>query len=161
MSYKSKRTVVSIVTGIAFLIVYTYYALGRHAPAPDNLKSWAVTMLVSIGIGVVVSIVVQIVFHLLFSIGVAIKEQGCDDKKVERMISSLMVEDEMDKLIGLKSARIGYFVTVAGFILALVALVTGLSAVMALHILFGAFAIGAIMEGVVSVYLYEKGVLNG
>ena len=161
MSYKSKRTVVSIVTGIVFLMVYTYYALGAHAPTPDNVKSWAITMLVFIGIGVVASIVIQIVFHLLFSIGVTIKEQDCDDKKVERMISSLMVEDEMDKLIGLKSARIGYFIAVAGFILALVELVTGLSAVMALHILFGTFAIGAIMEGVVSVYLYEKGVLNG
>ncbi len=161
MSYKSKRTIVSIVTGIMFLIVYTHYALGAHAPAPDNLKSWATTILVFIGIGVVASIVTQIVFHILFSIGVAIKEQSCDDKKVERMISSLMVEDEMDKLISLKSARIGYFVAVAGFILALAALMAGFSAVMALHILFGTFAIGAIMEGVVSVYLYEKGVLNG
>ena len=89
MSYKSKRTVVSIVTGIMFLVVYTYYALGTHAPARDNLKSWAVTMLVSIGIGVVVSIVVQIVFHLLFSIGVAIKEQGCDDKAYKKVRTRL------------------------------------------------------------------------
>jgi hypothetical protein len=48
-----------------------------------------------------------------------------------------------------------------GFIAALLSLAFGMPAVFALHILFGTFAAGSIIEGFVSIYYYEKGVHNG
>ncbi|ULQ58770.1 hypothetical protein K7I13_09430 [Brucepastera parasyntrophica] len=67
----------------------------------------------------------------------------------------------MDKLISMKTARSGYMFAGIGFIGVLTALALGAPAIAALHILFGTFAAGSIMEGAMSIYLYEKGVRNG
>lgn len=37
----------------------------------------------------------------------------------------------------------------------------GMSGVFGLHVLFGAFALGSMTEGIVSIYYHEKGVSNG
>jgi len=161
MSYNSKKTIAGIITGALMVAAYIIYALSKHSPTPDNLKSWATTMLVFIGISVVAVIIVQILFHIAFAVRVAAKEGEQDGKTVERLIASTVVEDERDKLVGLRSARIGYSVTGAGLVAMLAVLALGLSAVAALHILLGATAVGSMAEGIVSVYFYERGVRNG
>ena len=161
MSYKSKRNLISMVAGVLLVIAYTIYALGKASPAPDDLKTWAVAMLIFIGISVGIMIVIQILFHIGLAIGIAVKEKENDDKKVERIIESSMYEDERDKLINLKSSHIGAVCVGVGFVAGLIMLALGVSAVVALHIIAGAFAIGSIIEGCVSIYLDERGVRNG
>jgi hypothetical protein len=161
MSYSSKKTIVSMVSGLLLIAAYLIFALGSSSPAPDDLKSWAVAMLIFIGIGVALTIAVQILFHVAVAIGVAAKEREQGDKQVKRMVESTMVEDERDKLISLKSAHIGYFCAGFGFIAALMALAFGLSALAALHIVCGAFAFGSLVEGGINIYYYERGVQNG
>jgi hypothetical protein len=161
MSYSSKRTIASIIAGLILIAAYAIYALGTAAPASEDLKGWAIAMLGFIGISVAVAVVIQILFHIALAIGIAVKERQCEDKEVERIISSTVVEDERDKFISLKSSRIGYICAGIGFVIALVALAFGIASVVALHILFGIFAAGSIIEGIVSVYYYEKGVRNG
>ncbi|MDR1531874.1 MAG: hypothetical protein LBS62_06775 [Clostridiales bacterium] len=148
MSYNSKKNISSIAAGILIIAAYAVYAFGERAPAPDDLKSWATAMLVFIGIGVAAVIVIQIIFHIVLAVGIAAKEQDCNGKEVERIISSSMVEDEREKLITLKSAHVGYICAGIGFIAALVALACGWSAVAALHILFGTSAVGSVAEGI-------------
>lgn len=161
MSYNSKRTITSMAGGVILLAAYIIYAFGVKAPASESLAAWAKTMLIFIGIGVVGSIVIQILFRIVYAIGVAVKEREHCDKDVERMVSSSMVEDERDKLVGLKAARIGYFFAGIGFLAALAALAFGASGILALHMLFVTFFIGSLMEGAMSVYYYERGVHNG
>jgi len=167
MSFKSKKMIASVAAATALLIAYIVYALGSKAPAPDDLKAWGVAMLVFIGVSVVVMIVIQILFHITFAIGLAVKEgiavkgRERDEKTLRRIFDSETVEDERDKLVELKSARIGYIIGGVGFIAALVALVTGHSALFALHTVFGAFFIGSAAEGVAGVWQYERGVRNG
>ena len=161
MSYSSKRTISNVVAGLLLVAAYIIYASGSNAPAPEDLKSWATAMLVFIGIGVGAIIVIQIAFHVFLAIRIAVKEEERDSKKIERIIESTMVEDEREKLIGLKSARVGYICAGAGAMAMLIALAAGVSAVMALQLLFGSSAAGSIVEGIVSVYFYEKGVRHG
>ncbi|MCL2066217.1 MAG: hypothetical protein FWG99_01980 [Treponema sp.] len=158
MSYSSKRTIVSMTIGILSFTAYLIYALSGKAPAPEALKSWATAMLVFIGISVAVQIVVQILFHIGLAIGITIKEKEHDDKKVERIMSVTMLEDEREKLISLKSAKFGYICAGFGFIAALVTLVLGMSTLFALHIMGGSFAAGSLAEGSASVYFNEKGI---
>jgi hypothetical protein len=158
MSYQSRRTVVSLIAGAMLIAAYVIYALGSHAPAPDDLRSWATAMLVFIGIGVGALIVIQILFHIAFAIGTAIKERENNDAKIERIIASSMVEDEREKLIDLKSGHIGYVCAGLGLVAALAALALGMSALFALHILFGSFAVASLAEGCANVYLHERGV---
>jgi uncharacterized membrane protein len=164
MSFQEKRIITSIVTGAGVLAAYCLYAFGRYqsgAVAAGDLKFWATTMLVFIGIGIVASIVIQIVFHILTSISIAIrakmKNMECDDKEIEKTIGAELVEDERDKLIGLKSTRFGFYFSGFGFILALIALVLNYSPVFALNAIFISFSAGSIIEGITQLVFYRKG----
>ena len=159
MSYNSKKILTGMLTGVAIFIAYIVFSLGEHSP--KTISSWAIAMLAFIGVGIVASIVIQILFHVGLAIGVAVKNQSCeDDEIVERIISSATIEDERDKLISLKSAHIGYVCEGIGFMCFLAILANGSSVVLALNVLFGAFFAGSLVEGVVSIFLYEKGVNN-
>ena len=159
MTFKSKRTITNMVAGAALITAYIIYAMGKRAPAPENVALWALTILVFIGVAILVNIVVQILFHIVYSVGVAVKEYKQDDKEVERIITSETTEDELDRIISLKSSRVGYVFAGVGFIAALAWLAFfQASAVAALHIMLGALFIGSFVEGCVSIRFYERGV---
>jgi hypothetical protein len=165
MSYQEKRTIVSIVSSIVVLGAYLIYALSRYnsgAVQPGDLKFWAVTMLIFIGIGIVASIIIQIVFHILLSVSIAvtkkIQDESVDDKEIEKSISREMVEDEMDKLIELKSSRIGFIFAGVGFVAGLVALVFSYSPVVMLNIIFLSIGLGSVFEGFTQIYYYHRGI---
>jgi len=130
------------------------------AAAPDDLQFFAVTMLWFISIGIVAGIVIQIVFHILLSVSVAVREREKDEKAIEAKISAEMVEDERDKMIDLKSMRITFAVTMAGFIAGLVLLALNGSAALMLNILFGCIWLGTIAEGVAKLIYYRVGMKN-
>ncbi len=168
MSYQEKRTAVSVFSGVLLLAAYGIWALGRiqtGLAASDDLRFWAGAMLTFVGIGVAANIVIQIVFHIVLSVGHAVKKQVqdgvYDSKQVEKEIKQEMVEDEMDKLIGLKSMQASFSIAGAGFVAALIALVLGCAPALMLNILFLSFFAGAICEGLVQLYYYKKGVRNG
>ncbi len=168
MSYKEKKTIVSLVTGLLILATYCIYTLNKiqlGTAALDDLKFWATTILIFIGIGVVALIIILIVFHILLSVTIAVKEEiqngEYDDKKIAKTLELDMVEDEMDKLIGLKAMRISLAVVGIGFIAALVSLVLNYSPAVMLNILFFSFGIGSMIEGFTQLYFYRRGVRNG
>lgn len=168
MSYQEKKTIVSIVTGVLLLAAYCIYVFAMSPPelgAAGEMKSWAATMLIFIGIGIAASIIIQIVFHILLSIAIAVKKQiregKCDDKDVEKTIKTEMAEDEMGKLIELKSMRVSFAIAGAGFIAALVSLVLDQSAAVMLNIIFICVCAGSIIEGITQLFFYKRGVKNG
>lgn len=168
MSYHEKRSIVSIFAGIIILSIYCVYCFDKYrsgAISLENLSSWAGIILVFVAIGVASSIVIQIIFHILLSISMTVKEQvvsgKVDDKQIERALKSEMIEDEMDKLIDLKSMRVGYAVAGIGFMAALLSQVLGAPAAILLHILFLAFCLGSLIEGCVQIYFCRRGVSNG
>jgi len=165
MSYQVKRTITNILTGVIVLAAYCFYAFSRYQSgllAPDDLKSWAQIMLIFIGVGIAAAIVIQIVFHILLSIGIAIKESikngSCDDQEIEKTIQLEMIEDEMDKLIELKSLRVGFIVAGIGFVASLIALVLNYPTMIMLNLLFISFSTGSILEGFAQLYYYKRGI---
>jgi hypothetical protein len=165
MSYQEKRTLTTIVSGTMLLLAYCLYAFNPTrlaAIASQGLKPWAVTMLVFIGIGIVAIIIIQIIFHILLSISIAIREKmqnmEADDKQIEKNIKIEMVEDERDRIIELKSNKVGFSIAGFGFIFALLALVFNYSPVVMLNILFITFNFGTICEGVAQMVFYKKGI---
>lgn len=161
MSHNSKRTAVSMITGVILIIFYIVYVIKAAVPPPDDLRSWAIVMLAFIGISFVVMIIIHILFYVIVTIGVTIKQKEHDDSEVKRIVESSMVEDEREKLIQLKSTYVGYIIAGIGFISSLVALALGLSMLLVLHIILASFLVGSIVEGGASIYYYEKGVHNG
>jgi len=113
MTYQTKKTITSLVASLIILVsyclsIYNHYKAGNIIE--NDLQYWAKQMVTYIVVGVIVTIVLHIVFHIYLSINLAIKEQSKDDKEINRKLELEMIEDEMDKLIELKSMRVGYIV---------------------------------------------------
>ena len=87
-----------------------------------------------------------------------LNDEACDDKEIEKSIEREMVEDEMGKLIELKASKISNVAAGVGFLGGLVALALGGSAVVMLNILFFSCGIGGLIEGLVQMRYYRKGV---
>ena len=158
MSFKSKRTITNMAVGMILTVTYVLYIMRSLPQEKRSLPSWAGLILIFIGIGIGTMIVVQILFHIVYSIAIAVKEGGEDEEKIERLISSSAIEDEMDSIIGMKSARVAQICSGIGFVGALIFLTLGYSTVMALHIQLASIMLGTLIEGMVSVYFYERGV---
>ncbi len=186
MSYKEKQTIVSILSGILLLVAYIIYALNKTQSglaSPDDMKFWATAILTFIVIGIVATIVIQIIFHILLSVSIAVKSEvqkeiqkeiqnnienhnetkhlKSDDSDIEKTIALEMVEDEMDKLIELKAMRVGFTIAGIGFVLSLVSLVLEYAPVVMLNIAFFSFLIASMIEGIIKLYFYKRGVRNG
>lgn len=159
VSYKSMRVLTSIGAGALLVAGYLAYALGGDAP--KSFQAWAIAMLIFSAIAIVALIVIQILFHIVASIGIAVTERDGDGHNVKRILAASMIDDERDKLIGLKSARIGFVASGLGFLATLVAIALGASAVLALHVLFGSVVVGSIAGGIASVYYYQSGNRRG
>jgi len=157
MTFNSKRTGVSIITGIVITIIYIFRAMGQNAPPLDDMKEWATTIIIFIGIGIALQILVQICFHITMAIAIAAKEQNNDDKEVGRIISSTVLEDEREKSIQLKVSRYGYIIAGIGFICALISLILELPFLFAIHIILGSFALASFIESIISICFYERG----
>lgn len=168
MSIQEKRTLASLATGVLVIAAYLIYTVGKLQSGlvqPEDLRYWAGTMLIFIGIGIIAAIVLQIVFCILLSVAVAVKKQvrsnSCNDEEISKTVESELAEDEMVKLIQLKAMRIGFAIAGFGFIAALVSLLFGCSAAVMLNIIFLSFSAGSLAEGFTQLYYYRKGVSNG
>lgn len=143
-----------MIAGGGVLVAYAVYT--AEVPHPQSLQWWAITMLVFIGIAVVVQLFVQIIFRIVLSAAFA-AQAGGDSPGVERMVATAMAEDEMDRIIDLKSMRVGYVILGTGVLSALVTLALAGSPVLGLNILFWSLAAAAIASGVGRVYGFERG----
>lgn len=160
MPYQLKKTLVNLVSSLIILVLYLTNILPQIS-TQSNPRYWAITMLVHIGIGVVITIILHIVFHIYLSVSIAIQEKDKGEKAIEKSINLEMLEDEMTKLIDLKSLQAGYIITGIGFVYGLINLALGYSIIITLNIVFLSFLVGSIGEGLVNIYFNLKGVRNG
>jgi len=69
-----------------------------------------------------------------------------------------MVEDEMAKLIDLKSLRVGYVVCCIGVVFSLVLLAFGYPVFLSVNLLFVSLFIAGIVEGFSRIFFYLRGI---
>ena len=164
MSYPQKRTLVNIFTMALVYGAYAFTAFSKHT-FDSALRPWAVTMLTFIGVAAIAAIIIQIIFHVTLSIGVSVKEaiKSADPEsaEIEEALKGALVEDERDKLIELKSSKANSVTLSAGLMLGLVSIVLGFPLAVMLNLIYGAFFIGTIAEGIVNLILYRKGATYG
>ena len=150
MSYQEKNITVSLVS---FLLIVGYYLvnvvqmLQQGGLVPNRLFGlWAVVIIAGISVTIVGSILTNIVLAIVHAIRTGGKEE-------ERFI-----EDERDKLIGLKGVRVSYVTFSIGVLIAMLSFVFGQPPlVMFSAIIF--FSIVAEIAGDISqIFLYHRGV---
>ncbi|GHU98408.1 hypothetical protein FACS1894211_02110 [Clostridia bacterium] len=154
MTLKSKNLITSLFAGVLSLVGYLIYALSSVAPESSNLQSWAILIIVALGIAIGLQVIVHIIFYIVAHIGIAAKTG--DPKAAERTMKAEMKDDERGKQIDLKTRYIGYLFFGLGFVSALVALAFGAIPLLALHLVLGSCFIGGFVEGVISIYYNER-----
>lgn len=168
MSYQEKRTLVTIIIGFFVLVIYGIYALSNYQNGSipiDDLSAWATRILIFIGIGILATILTQIVFHIIYSIAISIREKANNpdttNEDIEKIIKQTMITDEMDKLVELKSMRVGFIIAGIGFILSLISIIMGYSPMVMMHTIFVSFSLGSICEGLMQIFYYRRGIRHG
>ncbi len=148
MSYQERRTMVNLLSAIPVLLFYGAYILAKQQTGKidmaHDLVFWGWTFLLVIGVGIVFTILVQIVFHIVNTI-------------LTRKEEDPSFEDELDKLIALKSDRFSFIVVGIGFVLAMVTLVMKLPPAVMMNVLFLSFYTGSLIGEGAKIYFYRRG----
>lgn len=147
MYQKEKEIIVSIISSILILGIYSWYVYSRYFsvdPAIVNdFKFWGKAFLILIP----VSIVAQIVIHIIFAIinKIVTKEEISD------------LTDERDKLIELKTIRISHWIFILGFLLAMASQAMGMQPwVMFVTLIYSGF-VASITSEITKLYYYRRG----
>lgn len=147
------------------MVACTVYAVGAGLVWSSDVKRVAVAMLAFIGIGVGAAILVHIAFHVFAAIRAAAREgfgdSGGGQERIDRLISSEMVEDEMDKLVSWKASQATAVGAGVGMIALLMTLACGGGTALGLHVMLWCCGAGCLAEGVMKVWFYQRGVRNG
>lgn len=167
MTYQEKKVWTSMFAGLAVFFMYLRRAVLAYRLDGDIIFEdtgfWARTMLLYIGIGVIVIIVLMIILHILMAVSeeVTKKIKEAQGVEVEDDNDYFDVEDEMDRLIGLKAGQIGYIIIGIGFIFGLISLAMNMAPGIMLNMMYLSFMLGSLLEGAVKLYFYKRGVSHG
>ena len=149
MSYQEKNITVSLVSQ---LLIGGYYLISLFQMYQEGaLVAARVFRLCAIVIiaAIIVNIVASILTNIVLSIVHAIKTQA---KEEERFI-----EDERDKLIGLKGTKASYITFSIGVLLSVLAFAFGQPPLMMVSIIVLSGIVAEIIGDISQIYLYRRG----
>ncbi|TVQ18312.1 MAG: hypothetical protein EA361_01525 [Bacteroidetes bacterium] len=148
MSYQEKQSILSLVNTILILGFYSFYIYSKYIAGNPEIIYDMRFLGKAFVILIPFTIVVQIVMHILFVIVNKIVTKEDPPKR----------EDEMDKLIELKSLRASHWVFILGFFLAMASQAMGMEP----YVMFLAFIVSGFVSGMISdiakIWFYRKGV---
>lgn len=148
MTYQEKKSILNLISAILIFTVYCLYRYPQHPEggleSADTFRYWGSFVLVLTAVTIVAHILVSIVFNIVFRITTGEKEPA--------------FEDELDKLIRLKSIRNSFAVFVLGFLLAMASLVAGEPSPLMFMILVASGFLSDVTGSLSRLYHYRRGV---
>ena len=148
MTYQEKKSIVNIISSILIMSIYAINIYQRQMAGNFDLTTdfnkWGIIFLVFVGISIVARIIIYIIFHIINAI--ATREED------------VPVEDERDKLIGLKATRNNYYVFSIGFVLSIVSLSIGMPVYGIIIAFFACCFLGEMAENISQIHYYRKGI---
>jgi hypothetical protein len=130
----------------------------------DDAKFWSEIIIKNVFLMVILIVFTLILLHILTAIFTAAKNEITkSDKSIDESIEEVFddVDDEMGKLINLKSSLAGYFIVSFGFILSVAIVYFELPFGLVMVVMFSSFIFGNIVEFLIKIYLYNRGVVHG
>ena len=149
MSYQEKNITVSLVS---YLLIVGYYLVNlfqmQQASGLVSTKVfslWAIVIVATI----IVNIIGNILTNILLSIVHAIKT---GTEQAEKFI-----EDERDKLIGLKGSKVSYIAFSVGVLIAMLSFAFGQPPLVMFSLLILSSIVAEIIGDISQLYLYKRG----
>lgn len=149
MPFEEKMTWVSGVVAVVVPVVYFIVMLGRlhDTPAADIPYQWP--LVIAIVASVVLSIVGAIVAAIGTSISAEIRGRKAADE-IER-------KDERDKSIARRGDLVGFYVSSAGLVGALILTMVEADYFWIANAIYLSFAVGSVVGAVVKLVAYHRG----
>lgn len=148
MGIKEKKILVSLISSILILTIYTVYVFQNSVMVnPEILNDfsfWGKSFLILIPVSIAVQIVIQIIFTIFHAL--------ISPKETEALA------DERDKLIELKAIKIAHYIFITGFMLAMGVLAFDLQPWLMFVTLIASGFIAAVAYDFARLYFYRKGV---
>jgi hypothetical protein len=148
MSYQERRAIVSLISSVLIVVIYTAYMIQRYPQgdvySPEVFHYWGSFFLILVGVSIVTKIIIYIAFAILNAIAT---------REVEPDIT-----DERDKLIELKSNLNSGYVFILGFMLAMLALVLSQPPAIMFVILLCSGVASQIISDISEFLYYRRGV---
>lgn len=149
MSYQEKNITVSLVST---LLILGYYLVNVFQMYQDGgliadrvFRLWAIVIVA----GIIVNIVSSILTNIVLSIVHAIKTKTEEEER--------FIEDERDKLIGLKGTRVSYITFSIGVLLAMLTFVFGQPALVMFSLIIFFSLVAEIVGDISQIYRYRRG----
>ena len=149
MSYQEKNITVSLVSHLLILVYYVanvYQMLQTGGLVSAQLFGLSAIVIIA---AIIINITASILTNILLSIVYAIKTRT---NTVEPTI-----EDERDKLIGLKGTRTSYITHSLGILVALLSFVFGQSPLVMFSLIIFSGLVAQIAGDLTQIYLYRRG----
>jgi hypothetical protein len=147
MSYQERRSIVSLISNIIIVALYSAWMIQRYPTAEpysvEIFRFWGAFFLILIP----VSIVAKILIAIFFAIANAIATRQIESD----------ITDERDRLFELKSLRNSLYAFAIGFLVAMVSLVVDLPPTVMFILLFCAGVVSEVIGDVSQFYLYRRG----
>lgn len=148
MSFQEKKSIAYL---ISIIVAYTsYYFVVIIAPEnwgyiadSNDYSFWAAAILMLIPTQIVANVIIHIIFVIINTV-------TSDDKDPE-------FEDELDKLIELKTIRNSMYAFTTGFFTAMILLAFGFSITIMFITFFFTFFLTGISGEITKIYFYRKG----
>ncbi|MBN2212974.1 MAG: hypothetical protein JW723_01910 [Bacteroidales bacterium] len=148
MYRKESQILVTMFSLILIPVIYALIVYNKYVPGnPDilnDLAFWGKRFIVLVPVMVVALIVIHIIFAII--------------NKIVTNQDIPVITDEMDRLIDLKSIKISRWVTSVGFLLAFGSQAIGMQPWVMLATLISSCFLGGVVEGIVQIYFYRKGI---
>jgi uncharacterized membrane protein len=148
MSFQERRAIVNLISGVLITVIYSAYMIQRYPEAglysPDVFRYWGAFFLILIPVSIVARIIIFISFYIINTIATREEEPS--------------ITDERDRLIELKSGRNGFYVFIAGFLLAMASLVIDQPPAMMFIILVCTGVTSEVVSTISEFYFYRRGV---
>jgi hypothetical protein len=149
MSYQEKNITVSLVS---HLLVVGYYLVNlfqmQQAGGLVSTRVFSLWAIVIVAI-IVMNIVGNILTHILLSIVHAIKTGSEQEER--------FIEDERDKLIGLKGSKVSYIAFSIGVLIAMLTFAFGQPPLVMFSLLILSSIVAEIIGDFSQLYIYRKG----
>jgi hypothetical protein len=147
MSYQEKQAIVSLISTLLILGLYSLYLFHNYQDATlilnNDFRFWGKAFLILIPVMIVAQIIIHIIFIIINKI--------VTNEDVPKL------RDERDKLIELKALRISHWVFVLGFLLSMGSQAMGMQPYVMFITLVAAGCLSSSAAEMTKLYLYRKG----
>jgi len=147
MSFQEKRSIVSLFSNMLISILYLIYILNYHSSTNplnnDDLAFWGGLILLLVPVKVFGKVVIHIIFLII--------------NKIVANEDEPNFNDELDKLIELKSLKNVFIIFMSGFVLSMAAIVIGYTASTMFILLISSLIISEAAGDLSQIYFYRKG----